>query len=474
MSLRWRILGVLILVIVLTVAWNMAASYYVTQRQLNAFVSELSQREASELARQLSRAYTAAKGWLSVDAALSASGYLYEDESEHKEGSEGSADTEGDEGFHIDRLRVVVVDLAGRSIRDNFAELEAGEMTQALQGQRRGIVDLATGQTVGFLYLDVDQNFLETESIRFLRDLLLSSSASGLFILIVALSLATSLSRRITAPISALTKATQAIARRDDTTLLPVTSNDELGQMSAAFNEMTKDLQRQRDLRKRLINDVSHELNTPLTVIQLEAKGLLDGLQAPDQAAQHIVEEVNMLRNLVNDLNWLGETDSGELPLNLEPCNIGSLLTSEVERWGAQAEARLTSLSLAPLPQLPTLQLDPGRICQALGNLIHNALQHSDQGRVIIAAAIKGGSSVQITVDDNGAGIDPTDLPHVFHRFYRAQETDRHGRGLGLDIARTIIEAHGGSINVQSDGLGCGTRVQFQLPIDKKRAQKFL
>lgn len=467
MSLLWRILSVLILVIVLTVAWNLAASYYVTQRQLDAFVSELGQREASELARQLSRAYTAAQGWHSVDAALSASGYLYEDDTEHTEGAEGSADAESDEGFHIDRLRIVIVDLAGRSIRDNFAELEAGEMTQTLTGQRREILDLRTGQTVGFLYLDVDQNFLETESVSFLRDLLLSSSASGLFILIFALLLATSLSRRITAPISALTKATQAIARRDDTTLLPVTSNDELGQMSQAFNQMTRALQRQRDLRKGLINDVTHELNTPLTVIHLEAKGLLDGLQAPEQAAQHIVDEVNMLRNLVNDLNWLGETDSGELTLNLEPCDIGTLLTSEVERWGAQADARDTSLSLKPLPQLPTLRLDSGRIRQALGNLIFNALQHTDQGSVTVAAAMEGGKWVQISVEDDGAGIDPAELPHVFHRFFRAVESENPGRGLGLDIARTIIEAHGGSISVQSDGLGCGTTVRFQLPADK-------
>ncbi len=467
MSLRWRILSVLVFVIILTVAWNLAASYYVTQRQLDAFVSELSQREASELARQLSRAYTAAKGWHSVDAALSASGYLYEDDTEHTEGAEGSADAEGDEGFHIDRLRVVIVDLAGRSIRDNFAELEAGEMTRALTGQRREILDLGTGQSVGFVYLDVDQNFLETESISFLGELLLSSSASGLFILIVALLLATSLSRRITAPISALTKAAQAIARREDTTLLPVMSIDELGQMSAAFNHMTKALQRQRDLRKGLISDVSHELNTPLTVIQLEAKGLLDGLQAPDRAARHIVEEVNMLRNLVNDLTWLGETDSGEFTLKLETCDIGTLLTSEVERWGAQADARDTSLSLAPLPQLPALRLDAGRIGQALGNLIHNALQHTDQGQVIVSAALDDGESVQISVEDDGAGIDPADLPHVFHRFYRAVESDSPGRGLGLDIARTIIEAHGGSIAVHSDGLGCGTTVRFQLPVDK-------
>ena len=465
MSLRWRILGVLILVIVLTVLWNLSASYYVTQRQFDAFVSELGRIEASDLARQLSRAYTAAQGWQAVDEALSASGYLYEDEIEHNEGPEGGADAEGDEGFHIDRLRVVIVDLAGRSIRDNFSELKAGEMTRALTGQRREILDLQTGQTVGYVYLDVDQNFLETESIGFLRELFLSSSASGLFILIVALLLATSLSRRITAPISALTKATQAIARRDDTTLLPVTSNDELGQMSAAFNQMTSALQRQRALRQRLINDVSHELNTPLTVIQLEAKGLMDGLQAPDQAAQHIVEEVNMLRNLVNDLNWLAETDSGELPLNLEPCAIGPLLTSEVERWQAQAEARLTSLTLAPLPHLPTVQLDPGRMRQALGNLIHNALQHSDQGSVIVAAAVESGNAVQISVEDDGAGIDPADLPRVFHRFYRAVESGDRGRGLGLDIARTIIEAHGGSITIHSEGIGCGTTVRLQLPL---------
>ena len=470
MSLRWRILSVLIFVIILTVAWNLAASYYVTQRQLDAFVSELSQREASELARQLSRAYTAARGWHSVDAALSASGYLYEAESEHEGESEGSADAESDEGFHIDRLRVVIVDLAGRSIRDNFAELEAGEMTHALTGQRREILDLATGQTVGFVYLDVDQNFLETESISFLRELLLSSSASGLFILLVALLLATSLSRRITAPISALTKATKAIARRDDTTMLPVTTKDELGQMSEAFNQMTRSLQRQRDLRKGLINDVSHELNTPLTVIQLEAKGLLDGLQAPDQAARHIVAEVDMLRNLVNDLNWLGETDSGELPLNLEACDVGPLLTSEVERWHAQADARLTSLSLAALPPLPTLRLDSGRIRQALGNLIYNALQHTDQGSVIVAAAVDGGRTVQISVEDDGAGIDPADLPHIFQRFYRADQSGGRGRGLGLDIARTIIEAHGGSITVHSDGLGHGATVRFQLPVDRNSA----
>ena len=354
MSLRWRIMRVLVLVVALTIAWNLAASYFTIQRQFDAFVSGLGRIEARELARQLSRAYTAARGWESVDAALSAAGYLYESGTEHQEGHEAESAGESGEGFHIDKLRVVVVDLAGRSIRDNFSELEAGQAAPDLPGQRREIQDLLTGQTVGFLHLDVNQNFLETESSGFLRELLLSFIASGLFILIITLTLATSLSRRITAPVSALTEATKAIAQRDDATMLPVTSNDELGQMSATFNKMTSALERQRQLRKRLINNVSHELNTPLTVIQLEAKGLMDDLQEPDRAARNIIQEVSMLRNLVNDLNWLAESDSGELQLRLEESDISQLLISEVERWQAQAQAHHIHVSLKPRPQLPS------------------------------------------------------------------------------------------------------------------------
>lgn len=465
MTLRWRILLVLIIVIALTVAWNLAASYYTIQRQFDAFVSGLGRVEASTLARQLSRAYTAENGWNAVDMALSALGYLYEQESESREEHEGESSGEGDEGFHIEKIRVVIVDSAGRIIRDNFSELEIGQMSPALSGQHRDILDLRTGRTVGAVYLDVNQNFLETESSSFLRELLLSFIASGVFILIIALLLATSLSRRITAPISALTKATRAIAQRDDATLLPVTSKDELGQMSATFNQMTTALKRQRSLRKRLINDVSHELNTPLTVIQLEAKALLDDLQEPAPAAQNIIQEVNMLRNLVNDLNWLAETDSGELQLHLEQCAIGELLTSEVERWQPQAQAGRISLSLQPLSQLPTLQLDPPRIRQALGNIVHNALQHTEDGQVTVAATLEGDKCLRISVEDDGLGIDPADLPHIFERFYRTDQSRSRGRGLGLDIARTIIEAHGGAIAVKSEGLGRGTTVEFSLPL---------
>ena len=142
-----------------------------------------------------------------------------------------------------------------------------------------------------------------------------------------------------------MTDATQAIAQGESANL-PVTSSDELGKMSEAFNRMTAALETQRELRRRLINDVAHELNTPLSVIRLEARGLGDGLQTPERASENIIEEVNRLRGLVTDLNWLAETDHGEFRLAFEPCSVHELLTAEVERWQPQSQAKQVELSL--------------------------------------------------------------------------------------------------------------------------------
>lgn len=458
MSLRWRILRVLTLMTALMVSLSLGLGYYAARQQFDAFVDELGRREAKDLAGRLSRAYTEAAGWETLEAVLAEEGYLYEVESEHGEGDEG--ESEESALFHIDRIRIVIVNLAGWIIHDNFAEFASAQAAPDLAGQRTEILDLQIGQTVGYAYVDVNQDFLASESLGFLRELLLRSIIGGLLIIAMALLLATSLSKRITAPVTALT---QAMTQLDDAAPLPVASDDELGRMSMAFNQMTRELHKQRGLRKSLIDDVSHELNTPLTVIQLEAKGLLDGLQKPTQAARRIIQEVRMLHNLVNDLNWLAETDSGEAQFKLESCALDQLLISEVERWQPPAQAQHISLSLRPLPTLPTLQLDPMRIRQALGNIIHNALQHTPQGQVAVAATIKDDEYLQISVTDDGAGIAASDLPHLFHRFYRTAPS--RGRGLGLDIARAIIEAHGGSIAVHSDGVGRGARVEFRLPL---------
>ena len=186
---------------------------------------------------------------------------------------------------------------------------------------------MATNQPVGYVYMDVNHEFLSSESQGFLNTLLYITAISGILTVGIAVLLATWLSKRITSPVTALTEATQAIAQ-GDSARLPVASSDELGRMSAAFNRMISSLETQRELRRQLINDVSHELNTPLSVILLEAKGLRDGLQTAEGASDHIIQEVNRLRGLVTDLDWLAETDQGELKLSLQASSVYELLTA--------------------------------------------------------------------------------------------------------------------------------------------------
>ena len=242
---------------------------------------------------------------------------------------------------------------------------------------------------MGRIYVDVNHEFLSAESHGFLNALLYITVFGGMLTVGVAILLAAWLSKRITAPVTALTEATQAIAQ-GVTTRLPVTSSDELGRMSEAFNRMTSTLEIQRDLRRRLINDVSHELNTPLSVIQLEAKGLRDGLQTPESASDHIIKEVDRLRGLVTDLDWLAETDQGELRLTLEATSIYDLLTAEVGRWQPQSQARQVELSLQVSGNLPDMDIDRMRMSQALGNVLSNAINCTQAGGHIVLRAVVG------------------------------------------------------------------------------------
>ena len=469
MSLRWRILGAIVFVIVLTVLINIGVGYYATQSRLGVFVDQIGDDEAIQLARNLSQAYTVAGGWDTVDKALSEAGYSY-DEALQGEGSEGGEE-EHVEAFHRDPVRVVIVGIDGRVVSDNFFALVPGTPAPDLGGHRETVSDLTTNRPVGQAFVDVNQEFLSSESHGFLNALLYITLVGGALTAVVAILLAAWVSRRITAPVAALTEATQAIAQ-GDTTRLPVTSSDELGRMSAAFNRMTSALETQRDLRRRLVNDVSHELNTPLSVIQLEATGLRDGLQTPESASDHIIQEVDRLRGLVSDLNALAETDSGELRLAVQATSIAELLTVEVERWQPQSQARQVALSLQLSGDLPKMDLDRMRMSQALGNVVNNAIHCSEAGgSIVIRAGLESDETLAISVADDGIGIQASDLPHVFDRFYRTNQSRSRGiggTGLGLAIARAIVEAHGGTIAIASDGPGQGATVMIRLLLNER------
>lgn len=468
MSLRWRIMGATVLVIVLTVLISVGVGYYSTQYRLGVFIDGLGDDEARRLARNLSREYTASGGWETVDEPLSEAGYLYDEvpERERTEGHEG----ESVEFFHSDPLRVVIVGADGRVVKDNLSELPPGTVASSLDGHQEKVFDLSTNQPIGYVYVDVSRDFLSAESHGFLNTLLFTTVVGGILTVGVAIFLAAWLSRRITAPVTALTDAAQAIAQGDKTRL-PVTSSDELGKMSEAFNRMTSALETQRELRRRLINDVSHELNTPLSVIHLEARGLRDGLQAPERASEQIIQEVDRLRGLVSDLNYIAETDHGELRLTLEENSIYDLLSAEAHRWRPQLEAKQVELSQQISSDIPNMRLDRERMSQALGNVLSNAIDCTEPGgKIVLRTGLERDETLAISVADDGIGIHPTDLPHVFDRFYRTEQSRERGiagTGLGLAIAQAIVEAHGGTIAVASAGLGQGTTVTIRLPLAK-------
>ncbi len=233
MSLRWRIMGSTVLVVVLSVLISVGVGYYSTQSRLGVFVDRIGENEASQLARSLSGEYSAAGGWETVDSSLARAGYIYGEVS-HREGSEGRA-RESTESPHHDRVRIVIADTEGRVVRDNLSMLPPSTMAPDLDGHRETVFDLTTDQPVGHVYVDVDHEFLSTESHGFLTTLMYITLIAGALTLISAILLAAWLSRRITAPVTALTEATQAIAQ-GGTTQLPVRSSDELGRMSGAFN----------------------------------------------------------------------------------------------------------------------------------------------------------------------------------------------------------------------------------------------
>ena len=471
MSLRWRIMGSTVLIVVLTVLTSVGVGYYATQSRLSVFVEQIGDDAAVELARSLSREYTAAGGWETVDLALSEAGYAYDGarrEESHEEGEGEALETS-----HKDRVRIVVAGADGRVVKDNASLLPPGAAAPDLEGRRETVFDLAADRPVGYVYVDVNQELLSTESHGFLNTLLYITLIGGLLTVGVAVLLAAWLSKRITAPVTALTEATQAIAQ-GDAARLPIASSDELGRMSEAFNRMTATLGTQRELRRRLINDVSHELNTPLSVIRLEAKGLRDGLQTAESASDHIIQEVDRLSGLVTDLDWLAETDSGELRLTLETSSAHELLTAEMERWTPRSQERQVELSLDAPDDLPDLRVDRMRMSQALGNVVGNAIHCTEAGgRVALRAGLEGGGELVISIVDDGIGIDAADLPHVFDRFYRTDQSRSRGiggTGLGLAITRAIVEAHGGTITVTSDGPGQGAAVTIRLPLSKTSA----
>ncbi len=274
--------------------------------------------------------------------------------------------------------------------------------------------------------------------------------------------------QRLSAPLGDLVDAAGRITEGDYSPRVPEHGPSEMRSLVRAFNGMAERLQLTEEQRRGLMADIAHELRTPLTVIQGNLEGMIDGVYAADEPhLKSVLEETQILSRLVDDLRTLALAESGALQLKKEPTDLAVLIGETVSAFRTQADAAGVTMDIHAMSGAPLLNLDPERIRQVLSNLIANALRYTAQGGYIrITYEISSGSNEKlavVTVEDNGAGIAPELLPNVFNRFYKSR--DSSGTGLGLPIARHLVEAHGGTITAESQ-VGKGTILRITLPIE--------
>ena len=250
----------------------------------------------------------------------------------------------------------------------------------------------------------------------------------------------------------------------------------EVQALAASFNRMADHVQQGQQAQRDFIANVSHDLKTPLTSIQGYSQALLDGTastsQRQQQAALVISQEAQRLSNLVEEVIDLARLDSGQLTLHLQPANLNDVVADIVEAFSARSDAAHVHLMWSPAPAPVLVTVDGDRVRRAVSNLVDNALKHTPQGATVtlaveLAAAHNGeGALAQVSVTDSGPGIAPEEQHRIFERFYRIDRarSGRGGSGLGLAIVKEIVEAHGGSVGVESM-VGNGSRFWFTLPL---------
>jgi signal transduction histidine kinase len=276
--------------------------------------------------------------------------------------------------------------------------------------------------------------------------------------------------RSLGTPLASIMVAADAVANGDLSTRVEEKGPGEFRRMARSFNRMTEELERADQQRRNLTADVAHELRTPLHILQGNLEGLQDNVYQPTpEHIQAMLDETQMLSRLVEDLQTLSLAEAGQLHLRMEPVDVAELLADVGTSFSGPFEASGVNLQVQTvgLPEDLLITGDVERLDQVLSNLMGNALRHTPAGGSVFLKAAATPQEVQITVRDNGEGISPDDLPYVFDRFWRGDKSRQRqsgaGSGLGLAIAKQFIQAHGGTISVESQ-FGNGTTFTIDLP----------
>jgi histidine kinase len=301
--------------------------------------------------------------------------------------------------------------------------------------------------------------------------------AGGVAVL-AAVGMSIFISRRVVSPVQEMTEASQYIAdghydkRVDVPDDISPNDLDELEQLAVSFNQMAEKLAQTEKMRQQLIGDISHELRTPLTTIKGSMEGLIDGVLPPDaETYQNIYRNADRLQKLVNDLQELSRVEGDAIPLEIEPDKIESVIDLVVNQLRPQYQEKGVLLKTVIPDNLPRVMIDDDRVAQVLINLLGNALQYTPEGGRVSVSVQRMTDELQVSISDTGVGISPEHIPHIFNRFYRVDKSRSRaggGSGIGLTIARHLVESHGGRTWAESSGEGAGSKFVFTLPVMPK------
>ncbi len=288
------------------------------------------------------------------------------------------------------------------------------------------------------------------------------------------------LSNAITKALETLVQGAVKLSEGDFSTRVPVNGEDEIARLSLAFNDMAARLEQAteaeralEETRRNLVAWASHDLRTPLTSLRAMIDALTDGVvDEPEMVARYLSQsqiEIERMSTLIDDLFELAQLDSGHLKLDFAWMNLSDLVSDTLESFAARAEKQHVALKGVVSPEVDPVWAAPDKLSRILDNLLGNALRYIPEEGEIHLRALAEEDHVLVKVEDTGSGISPKDLPHIFDRFYRGEQSQaqhrdpRSGSGLGLAIVKGLVEAHDGRIGVESE-LGSGSTFWFTVP----------
>jgi signal transduction histidine kinase len=334
----------------------------------------------------------------------------------------------------------------------------------SIRAKLGSVIVFAVGTTVLFVYvvLGVVRGF------HFLFETWWQLLLGGALASAGALFFARFLAKGMTRPLRDMAHAAGVMAQGDYGQRVHTSSRDEVGQLADAFNRMSAELANVERLRRDLVANVSHELKTPISALRARLENLLDGVETPDpHVLQVMLQQAERLSRLVEQLLDLSRLESGDVPLDRQDVDVDSLVRTVVSEVEVARADHLVGVRVEIPEDLPPLWADRERIHQVLFNLLDNAVRFTPPGGEVVVTAIRRGGACEMRVTDTGPGIPAEHLPFLFERFYRVDQARSRGdggTGIGLAIARSVVEAHGGAIRAQSE-VGRGSVFAFDVPL---------